>query len=651
MKYEKYLSLIKRLEDYAARNPQSYRKRIVALGLLGYGYFLFVATASLAVPLGMIGLFAVYPKLLLFLLKGILIKLLWVIVVFGAGLVAFFWSAIRSLFVKLPAPEGAELKREDAPKLFEMVEKTGAELKSPMPSHVLLNDEFNASVVSLPKFGVFGRETYLNVGLPLMQALSPAQFHAVIAHEMGHLSENHGKDAAWIYRLHESWGRFLAIQEQRGQKLSFLYERFLNWYFPYFSAYAFVLRREHEREADRSAVRLAGAQSVGEAFLNLELKAARLKNEFWREILDEAAVSPKPPQAIFSRMATTFRQSKESANEILHLTKALAIRTDYEDPHPCLADRLREIGYWRDGGNSQNGEHFELPVLPGDVKESAAEHFLGAAQIERFTVELDREWQRQIAPDWKARHEFLLQAEKRLAELEAKNSEGEQLSFDELYERAQLTAEKRGNESALPLLFEIAEKFPENGATHFTIGAILLEDGDEKGIEHLKKAIQLEPESEISACEQIFRFLLSRGREEEAKVYLDRAEQLYEIYDAATKERETVTDRDRFELHSMPPEAVERVSEVVSWNDEIKAAYLVRKQVKHLPEHPCHVLCLEVKTNWNPFGARVSEADLLDAVIKQVAEVGVHFGLVLNKNFESTKVQVKKINGAKIYPV
>lgn len=650
MKYEKYVSLIKRLEDYALRNPQSYRKRVLALGLLGYVYFLFVAAAALAVPLGIIGLFAVYPKLLLFLLKGILIKVLWLVVVFGAGMAAFFWSAIRSLFVQLPAPAGGELKPEDAPKLFEMVEKTGAELKSPMPSHVLLNDEFNASVVSLPKFGVFGRKTYLNIGLPLMQALSPAQFRAVIAHEMGHLSENHGKDAAWIYRLHESWGRFLATQERRGQKLSFLYERFLNWYFPYFSAYAFVLRREHEREADRSAVRLTGAQSVGEAFLNLELKAARLKNEFWREILDEAAASPKPPPAVFSRMATAFRQNKESANEILHLTKALAIRTDYEDPHPCLAERLREIGYWQDD-DSKNGKHFELPPLPEETTETAAEHFLGIGQVERFTAELDREWQRQIAADWKARHEFLIGADKRLAELETRFRAGERLSFDESYERAQLTAEKRGNAAALPILFEIAEAHPETAATHFTIGAILLEDGDENGIEHLKTASRLEPESEMSACEQIFRFLQARGREPEAKVYLDRAEELYEIYAAANKERETITDKDRFEPHVLPPEAVARVREVVAWHDEIKTAYLVRKQVKHLPEHPCHVLCLEIKTNWNPFGARINEADLLDAIVKHVSEAGVNFALVMNKNFRSIKSQVKKIEEAKIYPL
>lgn len=101
----------------------------------------------------------------------------------------------------------------------------------------------------MPKLGIFGRKVILLLGLPMMKALSPEQLKAVLAHEIGHISGKHGLFTKWAYQMREAWGRLIESQELAGHKFSFLYKKFVEWYFPYFTAYSFVLMREHEREA------------------------------------------------------------------------------------------------------------------------------------------------------------------------------------------------------------------------------------------------------------------------------------------------------------------------------------------------------------------------------------------------------------------
>ena len=98
------------------------------------------------------------------------------------------------------------------------------------------------------------------VGLPLLRALTPDEFRAVLAHEFGHLSGKHGRFSGWIYRVRQTWIQILTQVHQDRSYASFLFEPFLNWYAPYLNAYSFVLARTQEREADAYAVDFAGKE-------------------------------------------------------------------------------------------------------------------------------------------------------------------------------------------------------------------------------------------------------------------------------------------------------------------------------------------------------------------------------------------------------
>src|SRR5262249_15523118 len=153
------------------------------------------------------------------------------------------------------------LKRADAEPLFELARTFSRKLKAPKPHTILLTGDFNAGVVQVPRFGLFGwPKNYLLVGMPLMQALSPEQFRGVIAHEFGHLSGKHGHFGSSIYRIRQTWDQLMNTLESRKHWGTAVFSKFLQWYVPYFNAYTFVLVRAQEYEADRSAAAIVGAR-------------------------------------------------------------------------------------------------------------------------------------------------------------------------------------------------------------------------------------------------------------------------------------------------------------------------------------------------------------------------------------------------------
>src|SRR5262245_29003654 len=256
--------LVRRLEAKAKSEPRSYRLRVALLAALGYAVIagaLIVAVAGLALSL----LFAAR--------EPAAFKL-----VFLFGPLA--WVIVRALPVKLPPPEGLELSRHEAPELFALVDGLRKQLSAPRIHHLLVDGELNASVAQIPRLGAFGpSRNYLVVGLPLLDALSPDEFRAVLAHELGHVSARHGRFSAWVYRLRQTWARIQASLDEQRHWGAGVFRRFFRWYSPYFGAFSFVLAREQEYEADRAAAEAAGPQAAATALSRLEIAAHALRSE------------------------------------------------------------------------------------------------------------------------------------------------------------------------------------------------------------------------------------------------------------------------------------------------------------------------------------------------------------------------------------
>lgn len=206
MRLEEFDRLVKHLEGLAASHPRLYKVKTGLLALIGYAH-IFGVLAVVAALLAVLAVSAVKGRSYFHVVKT------------GIPLIVLAGIILRSLWVRLRPPEGIPLGREEAERLFDAVEKIRRAVKGPRVHAILLTDDFNAAVVQVPRLGIIGwHKNYLTVGLPLMHALSPAQFEAVLAHEIGHLSAAHGRFGAWIYRIRKTWYRLVEapVAEVRG---------------------------------------------------------------------------------------------------------------------------------------------------------------------------------------------------------------------------------------------------------------------------------------------------------------------------------------------------------------------------------------------------------------------------------------------------
>lgn len=637
MKYEQYLSLIQKLEVYAEKSPRMYRYKVFALAALGYLYIIGLILLFLSIPVLSVLLYIITPDVMGRVFFA-LIKLWWLVLP-GLGIFfGFLGGALKALWSRVPEPAGIELNKNAAPELRSFINDTCKALKAQKPSRILISDEFNAAVITLPRFGLFGRKVYLMLGLPLMRGLSPEQFEAVIAHEIGHISGRHGSFAKWAYQLHDTWGRFIEAQELQERKLAALYEKFVKWFFPYFTAYSFVLMREHEREADSYVVKSIGPKALGEALIALETTSNSINNKFWDEVNAENRAGKEMSGNMFGRMLN-FVTNRDDQEDRELVRKALDVPTDYSDSHPSLAERLTRIGYWDGEG---------IPNIPGKQARSAEEHFLKGITAD-YIKQFDLAWDTNIAEKWKIARELNQKNADRLAELEEKSSAGE-LTADEMYEKAAIIADRDGNVAAIPVLKEILVLFPAHVDANFALGNLLLNADDETGFSFLNKAEELDPHYRLGVNEAAFNYLRRKGRYEEAKPYAAIVEEQYEAVQKAETDRNSIYPTDEFEASGKSPEELERIWKKLEFFKEIRALYLVKKVLKMYPEPPVFVLFLDLNDPRHGGEDVMLDADEMQKIAyDRLYDTDLSFIIGMVRAFDDIREKLDEIEGALIY--
>ncbi len=572
-------ALVGKLEKFSKSNPGNYRLRVALFAALGYAYIFLVLA----------GLLALIGVVVLSIFSGNRVSAN--TLKFAAFLLLLACVIVRSLWVTFPPPQGLKLNRDQVPYLFALVDELTTKLQAPRFHNILLNQQFNAAVVQIPRLGIFGwQENYLLLGLPLMQSLSLEQLKAVLAHELGHLSGNHSRFAAWIYRIRKTWMQIyerLHQSEQHGATA--LFNRFLEWYWPAFNAYSFILARMNEYEADRCAAQLAGAHTAAEALINGELRARFLETSFWTDIHKQMEHQIDPPDNVYSSMLTVLHSPIAEEKNKQWLKQALAEKTNNADTHPCLTDRLQSLGY-----SITKAQKLSQPAT---IEISAAEHLLGTA-LQQFATQFDREWKEAAATPWRQRYAYLQQTLDKLQALEQK-AQVQTLAEQEVWEQVCYTLELQRDEAALPLLQDVLKNQPDHAEANYTIGKILLQKADPAGIACIENAIVKRIDWVIDGCELVYSFLSQQGQTEEAQKYRDRSDQHYQLLRKAQQERADVFDRDTFKPHTLTTSEVNELKQQLAAYPQVKEAYLVEKVVAYFPEQRFCVLGIVRKRGWS----------------------------------------------------
>jgi Zn-dependent protease with chaperone function len=420
------------------------------------------------------------------------------------------------------------MSRAEAPALFEMIDDVVERVQGPRIHQVLLSADLNAFVSQIPRgFGIFGWTNYMVLGVPYMQALDAAEFRAVVAHEVGHLSRTHGRAGTRIYRVQATWQQLLAALEARRSWVGGLFRGFFEWYAPYFSAYSFPLRRRHEYEADEAAADAAGARPAATALLRAVLADSYLDRTYWPHLFTRINDEAEPPDRAFARIGPALADATKSVRTAAVLKAHLDATPAPYDTHPTIRQRVEHLGLDIDelARETASNGHTTRPTAAGV--------YLGTAEAHVLT-QLDRDWREAVAPHWREQHQQAQEARKRLEELEGTESEG--LSRDERVERAHLAMSFRPEAERIGLLRDLVEE-DDDAYLRYLLGRALLSSGDERGLAELERAMELDVRAVPDSAEAAWEFLSEHGRLDEAKSYRARAVSTQGELEAAMRER------------------------------------------------------------------------------------------------------------------
>ena len=608
---EQYRDLIVRAEQIAAAHPLRYKLHVVMLAACGVGYIALWALCAAICPLLVVGLIVVSKSSAL--TKLALLPL------------GFAYFLGRAFWFHLPAPQGRRLSALEAPDLFAEIEHVRRSVRAKPVHDVLLTPDFNAAVVHTPRLGMLGwPRRCLVIGLPLLASLPPYQFRAVLAHEFGHLAQNHASVSNWIYRIRQTWYCTLQALRPRRNALTGVLTRFFDWYAPYFNAYSFVLARANEYEADRESARVTSCEDAGDALIAVYAKSEYIESRFWSEYYEQAESRAEPPSQPFSDYVGALR-SLPAEHAATALAGALTRETGLGDTHPSLRDRLAALG--------------AQPRVPLSFQLSAA-HTLLRDKRAQLMHEFNQIWRESIAGPWKEWHQFLTETRAKLSRYEA--ARDSTLCEDQLWDYACAVEALRGGHAALPLLDALLARSPVHAAAYYTRGRILLEAGEERGVVDVEKAMQLDEAAREPGSQLLYTYFYSRNQLRRC----DRYRQM--LSQAALERRLAAGERSELKRHqALQPHGL-RQSELVCWlaalsgRTGLKRAWLARRNVRYLRTLPAYVLAVE-------FGALTwVSASTLQQIALSLPE-GVSC-LVLNKVVKRRAwCQIAKVEGSLIF--
>jgi Zn-dependent protease with chaperone function len=451
----RYRALVEQLSVFSRQQPDAYRRRVFLAALGGYAVILAVVLLLIGVAALCIGA--------IFFAKGFAgfgIKF-----AFVAGLLAF--GVARSMVIERYRPDGVRLSEADAPLLFALIEQIRRIVGGPGIDAVYVSDELNASMAQPPRFMIFGARNLLTIGLPLMQSLTRDELASVVAHELGHSVGDHGRSAAFVYRVRMRW---MQLSERLPDGLvAGLLRRFFSWYGPWFNAYSFVLARSQEYEADRIAARFTSPEIAASALTRIDLQAERF-GQHWNAVWRESRHSDAPAAMPYGAAREALRSAEF---EQVSLGRLLARLTDLNDTHPSLADRLAAWG---------------VPAgLPRPLQVSAAEELLGDLEAE-LVHRFDEEWwaaNQNWWEHWNAQAKEEAAEHQRLEDL----IRGGAATLDDHTRYIELAELIEGLGAANDARRRALVEFPDAHLVRFQLGAGLLELGDGEGVQHIENAI------------------------------------------------------------------------------------------------------------------------------------------------------------------
>jgi len=608
--------LVESLEGKFRDREAALTRSSIQWAIFGYVVLSLAITVNLCLLAGCIAIIVLRPSVLTFKIGGVL----------GIAAGALSLTLIRSLWNRLHPPQGREIKRGEAPALFAMIDEISAAAGGVRFHKVLLINDLNASVVQLPLAGIFGlHRNYLSLGLPLMDALEPEEFKAVLSHEFSHLSNKDGSVGNWIYRIRMTWERAaFAIFQQEGYLIAPL-KKFFNWFWPRFNARAFVLSRANEYRADAFAAEVTSPATSARALQRVDLRARHLDEVFWKNIDQRVAREALPPQGIFSEMKGFLRAEPEPEMATRWLAQAFSVSTGTSDTHPSLNDRIKALGMSTD------------PRGIAPLREHASDALLGTALANEARDAYSREWHQTVLENWQTAHRSRAESREKLQAMSSASVGGE--TKEEEWERISLQLQTDGIDTVFPIIRDFAARHPEHKGASFITGSHLLEQGDAAGLPIMERLAK-DPVDTLDCLGVMAGYHDRQGNHEALREIKKRADVHDDQMAAAMEARNHVSARDTFLPHGLDEEQIGKIRAVVASEKDVRAAWFVRKQHHIFENWKQYILAVDLHVPWYRFS---SDADT-GRVLQRLADgLEIDALVLVIRNYKDKKAVCKSI--------
>lgn len=498
-----FIILTGRLERESDDNPQLHRLKVALVAGLGFAPLLLFGIVFLISLIAVIqGVVAEgHPSALALVTAIVCIVMLGVLV--------------QSLAIELGAPAGREVTSEEAPALFaaidDVIERTAVTIKDKVRpvtiDSVVLDGSFEVRLHQLPDWGVFGRyHNHLQIGVPLLAALNIAELKALLAHELGHLGRAHERFEAWIYRQRVVWR---ALQDKYDHPVSTIDRVLAKFYAPYalyFHAYSFVLARKLEYSADRVAAKATHPGALANALTKIALMGRYLEEVYWPRFMAQVEQSPEPPYMPFAMLPRAFGLGQKQWSRQDWLDRSLRTFPTEGDTHPSLGERFAALNI--------------LPAPPSYAPDRSALSLFGRNSQDTLKW-CDDEWRRENGPAWRKRHRDIKEIRWKIEEYERAQAVAE-LKADDLWQKVLLILDLGEYERAIEELQFLVAREPTMAKAHLLLGKLLLQHGNEIGLESLALAAKHDQQMVEDAAGAGYNYLLDRGRKPEAQRFWDR---------------------------------------------------------------------------------------------------------------------------------
>ncbi len=155
------------------------------------------------------------------------------------------------------------------PQLWQRVRTLAEQVGTRPPHEIRLTADVNAAVHENSRLlGLLPGRRRMFLGVPLLIGLTPAQFDAVVAHELGHYSNRDTRMAGLVHRGRASMLNTLRLQQRSSGAGALLFGLYQG-YAQHFLRTTEAISREQELAADQAAAGIAGRDNTADALRRL----------------------------------------------------------------------------------------------------------------------------------------------------------------------------------------------------------------------------------------------------------------------------------------------------------------------------------------------------------------------------------------------